>query len=573
MTPPVSDRPDGLIDLNRRRFLTGLAACPLAAVSLPTVASAASDLEISVRQNGQEVTTVSPITTDRSIEDFYRYDRIDNASANTPMNLRESDVTKLFFYRRSGTDTPLSLVIIHDAPHDGNGGGVRFAFQPNALPSGGGWAVEDDPGERFTGMVADWGWAPCCTDGGAYRGGFEEGVEVTIDPTFESGIRRWDLLDGDGSVAAELSRTAPVTLAVASATSGADLEALVADKLTLAGRIDTNSLGLMNDRAHIEPVLDDLVEAAEAEDGPSRSKVIEAIQRLLAGERFTDAVLAGAGPGVSPHLDPDTNISELTARFAVNPMLELVFAGISLLKAARVIPGLGGLVDDAARWLGNAVADIAGIFSDTLERLIRARAREAGLGLFEAAEARTAEEGKRLAEEEFRQLREAEGAPFIEESTNVIFQDMLFNEDRDWMGIETDPLDESLAELVDNLDAEEFELHGDTERALEAAAEGLSDLNEDYQALDDQLTDSLFALFLRHVGVLEGILVAVAVVASVTGVLAAAAPVAAAGAALVGLGVGVLGSLIQWGVGANGILEQRYNHQLLVDDILTPGGG
>lgn len=571
-----NDTGSGLsVEMNRRQMLRGVAAAPVAALALPVEASAASDVEVTVEQGGTEVATVSPVTADRSVEDFYRYDRGDGASANTPLGLEQSDVSRLFFYQPSGGG-PLSLVVIHDAPDDGDGGDVRFDFQPG-LPGDGSWAVEDDPGERFSRTRADWGWAPCCTDGGAYRGGFDDGFEVTVDPAFSSGIGRWELLDGGGSVAATLSRSDPVTLTVGGAALPDDLGALVDTKLALADRIDANSLGLMNDRERVEPALEGLVDAANADGDPSRATAVEAAKRMVAGERLTDAVLAGSGPGSSPHLSPDTNISRLTAEFAVNPILEILFAGISVLKVLRAIPGLGGLADDAARWLGRFVADVAGAFSETLERLIRNRAREAGLSIFRGVESATKKEGKELTAEEFREIRDEEGTPFIEDSSNVIFRDMLFNEERDFNDNETDPLDVSVAELVEGLDADggDLDLEGETADALDAAEAQLEATGDIFEDIDSQLSESATALFLQNLGIVEGILLAVAVVAGVLGTTIIGLPVSAiagAAAALVGIGAGAL-SLMQWGIGAGGILGLRFRHQIAVGQILDPGGG
>lgn len=577
MNRDISDGFDGLLDVNRRGVLKGLAAGSIMGFSLPVEASTDGSTQITVRQNGQEVASVSPITTDRSIENFYRYDEIDRASANTPMNLREEGASKLFFYRQSGSDK-ISLVVIHDEPNNGNGGDVRFDFEPNSLPDGDGWVVKDDPGEGYSRTHADWAWAPCCTDGGAYRGGFSDGVEVTIDPSFNGGIGRWGLLDGDGSDVADLSMSDPVTLTVGASSIPDDLETLVDGKLALADRIDANAVGLMNDRERVEPVLQGLVEAAESDEGPNRSKVVEAVQRMFAGEQVTDAVLAGAGPGSSPHLDTDTNISKLTVEYAVNPILEIIFMGISFLKVLRYIPGLGGLVKSAARSIAGLVADVAGYFSKSLESLIRARAEEAGLAIFQGAEEVAKKEGKKIGEEQFREVRDTQGAPFIEDSSAVVFDDMLFNEERDWNGNETDPLDESVEELVNGLDISSGgTLAGDTGDALGAADDALNDINSGYEDLDQALSEGIGALFLKNIGLLEAALVAVAIVGGVFGasvpfvgvpVLSAAlATAAAVGAAAFAT------SMILWGTGSTGILGQRYNHQLAVQRILDPSGG
>lgn len=358
---------DGLIDTNRRGLLKALTVGSITSIAMPGMATASGGEEITIRQGGQEVATVSPVSTDRSIENFYRYDEIEGASANTPMNLRESNTSKLFFYRRSGSDTPLSLVIIHDTPHDGNGGDVRFDFQPNALPSGGSWAVQDDPGEGFSRTQADWWWAPCCTDGGAYRGGFSEGTEVTIDPLFNEGIGQWDLLDSDGSVAADLSLTDPVTVTVGSAGKSVDVGTLVDEKLTLAERVTDASLGV-NDVKIAKDALDTLT-GNYSSGAISESTAKEAIRRLKLAENVSETALVAPGPTdvITPEVDrtfvgADRNQSyNLVNRFA-NLLVQLcaITSVLGGAIAGSAAAALGGAAVAASNELYAAVKGLLG---------------------------------------------------------------------------------------------------------------------------------------------------------------------------------------------------------------------
>lgn len=267
--------------------------------SLLDEASADGSVEITVQQNGQEVATVSPISTGRSIQDFYRYDRIDRASANTPMNLREEGASKLFFYRKSGLNTPISLVVIHDEPNNGNGGDARFDFEPNSLPDGDGWVVKDDPGDAgYSRTYADWSWAPCCTDGGAYRGGFDQDIEITIDPSFNEGIGQWDVLDSDGSVAKSFDVPAdPITVTVSQVNR--DLEQLINEKDSKITTIrNTIPEGWESDKSQIDARAEQFLNTArEVDDDGSpdeREQYEEALTRLNDSEDLM--LVATQGP-------------------------------------------------------------------------------------------------------------------------------------------------------------------------------------------------------------------------------------------------------------------------------------
>ena len=132
----------------------------------------------------------------RTVEDFYGYNDGDVASANTPNDMEEEDASQLFFYE--GPEQ-ISLVILHDAPRDEeddpDGGGVRFEF--SYLPQSGSWVVKDDSGEtNYDREDVNWNWAPCCTDGGVYGGGFEDAFWIEINPEFRDGIEEWVTVDG-----------------------------------------------------------------------------------------------------------------------------------------------------------------------------------------------------------------------------------------------------------------------------------------------------------------------------------------------------------------------------------------
>lgn len=147
---------------------------------------------------------VTPLSyDDLTVEEFYdNYD----AQSHTPTGLERSDVSQLFLYE--DPDGTLSLVVLHDKPNDGSGGAVTFQFA--GLPTDEGrWIVPDD-GHDFdsdTDTSPDWAWNRYKTDGGVFQGGFDDGVDVTIDPAFNEAassdpftpgeITTWQVLSGD----------------------------------------------------------------------------------------------------------------------------------------------------------------------------------------------------------------------------------------------------------------------------------------------------------------------------------------------------------------------------------------
>ena len=342
-------------------------------------------------------------------------------------------------------------------------------------------------------------------------------------------------------------------------------------KLELAESVDRNGMGFVSDRALAAPALDGLIESLE--DGSlDGSTVDEAIKRMILGERVTDAVLAGAGPGESEFLDSDANLSSLTATNAVNPVLELLFAGISVLRAARAIPMIRGSADRAANAITDFVADIAGRFSSSLERLIRRRGESAGYEILGAAESEASSKGQELAEEEFKQLRDDEVTLFLEDDSDVIFEDFLFNEEYDYEGHDTEPLTESLEYLVSTLDHTDRgpDYSGTTSAAEQSAKDAIEGINEICDTISTDLEEGLITSILARLDVLVPLMTVVAFLAGVTGVLAVPGAIAALAAGLASLTVGVLFGMAQWGKGTTAILNIRYRNQWAMRAITEP---
>lgn len=205
------DLPEEFIDLHRRHFLRGIGASPLAGLALSTEVAGQSEREITVVQPETRDFTVTPLSNGEPVEDFYGYrEHETHPESNTSTGIEESDVSQLFFYEHDGR---LSLVVLHDAPHESGGGDVTFAFE--GLPADGAWVVrDDDPGNDsyFGTDRVEWHWNPARTDGGAFRD--VSGVdEITVTPQRFNGIDRWQVRSGDGSTT-ELNTNQSVILTV-----------------------------------------------------------------------------------------------------------------------------------------------------------------------------------------------------------------------------------------------------------------------------------------------------------------------------------------------------------------------
>ena len=196
----------------------------LGALGAATVAPSAVGSAGGTQGTGYTVTQgdacqpIEPVSyRDASVEEFYGY-TIDGDegrpwSANTPVDLAESDVSKLFLY--DGPDG-LSLVVLHDAPEHGDeetGGAATFTFR--GLPETGEWVVKDDPANISAeiwddrsedGWSVHWAWKGDYTDGGAFRGLAGDvsveiepawGRDAELEPLVEGSIDSWVVVSGD----------------------------------------------------------------------------------------------------------------------------------------------------------------------------------------------------------------------------------------------------------------------------------------------------------------------------------------------------------------------------------------
>ena len=193
------EKTDGLYQLDeQRRKLLKLGALALPASSVLTASpkkSKAADADSAsfVAEQGDQQYEVTALSNGESIEEFYDYH---SAEAHTTTDIEQDDVSHLFFW-----DGPngLSFVIIHDRRSDNEGGEVALDF--SGLPDQGSWVVRDDnPGnDNWYNDRVEWFWNGTRTDGGAFRGGLDSDPEITIDPSFSSGISEWQLLSGDAN--------------------------------------------------------------------------------------------------------------------------------------------------------------------------------------------------------------------------------------------------------------------------------------------------------------------------------------------------------------------------------------
>ena len=158
----------------------------------------------------------------QDIVSFYDYGTAFATSAAT--GLEVSDETHVFLYL-DNTGGRLYLVIIHDRPNDGDGGGADWTF--GGLPPRTAVAVADDPagtGDTYTidggtgEGQAHWTWLACCTDGVALGGLEGELFSIEIAPSFSVAyggeIQTMAFLSGDVAAPAvfPMDRDVPFTI-------------------------------------------------------------------------------------------------------------------------------------------------------------------------------------------------------------------------------------------------------------------------------------------------------------------------------------------------------------------------
>ena len=152
--------------------------------------------------NKYEVTTPDGIThkllpyeDKKTSAEHYLYNPND-ASSHTGYEVSEQ--SRIYFYRKTGTLTPVNLVMNHDKPNDGSGGKIDFDFIPS-LPTGSTYVAKDDGGsDTFTNTGCKWAWSACCTDGAAIE--LPNGTHTfQIKSTFKEGINDWVWWESCGS--------------------------------------------------------------------------------------------------------------------------------------------------------------------------------------------------------------------------------------------------------------------------------------------------------------------------------------------------------------------------------------
>lgn len=217
---------NGLVPFSRRGVLKGLATA--SAVSIGTAYEGIRSVSASTRkivvEQGDQRYEMAPLSTGESVKNFYDYR---NAQSHTSTGIERERVSNLFFFE---DDDGLSLVIIHDQPYNGSGGAVDFSF--GGLPDEGSWIVHDDPGDFNNSRSSPpkyitWSWDESKTDGGVFKGGFDEVSEITLDPAFNEEasreplspgrIENWQVLSGDASEPTRynLALDQPITIRVA----------------------------------------------------------------------------------------------------------------------------------------------------------------------------------------------------------------------------------------------------------------------------------------------------------------------------------------------------------------------
>ena len=129
--------------------------------------------------HGADQYTVAPLWhNDWPIADFYNYGSPDNASANTPIGLEDSNSGRSLAFLYLG-DGQLDFVAIHDQPNDGSGGILDSYI--NGMSTSAAVSVYDDQPrgsdtyapDGFGGFVMHHQWWACCTDGFAVAPPFD----------------------------------------------------------------------------------------------------------------------------------------------------------------------------------------------------------------------------------------------------------------------------------------------------------------------------------------------------------------------------------------------------------------
>lgn len=191
------------------RKLSVLFVSLLVATALGAGVVASQQADYAIEQGGQ-CYEIAPVTSaNQTVEEFYGYTASSSGegvqySANMPIDLekRNNGTSSLFLFE--GTDG-LSLVVLHGAVNDTNGGGAA-TLEFVGLPDDGEWVVKDDPSNLSVedwnrdlpqGQAVDWGWRDRWTDGGAFQGGLDTEFSIEISAAFNENAALEPLAPGN----------------------------------------------------------------------------------------------------------------------------------------------------------------------------------------------------------------------------------------------------------------------------------------------------------------------------------------------------------------------------------------
>jgi len=171
-------------------------------------------------EQGEFVTTISPLQGFQNVVDYYNYT---NFQANT--GLEVIDRSLMFFYQSEASG--LSLVVLHSRA---NGGAGTVNFDLTGLPAGFTYQVQDDADDQYIidsqlgTTSASNTWQAGFSDGFAIGLGSEPtDFTATLTPDFLVGITEWAALTGDINTPETVlfpSLVEDLTISVSRGTSG-----------------------------------------------------------------------------------------------------------------------------------------------------------------------------------------------------------------------------------------------------------------------------------------------------------------------------------------------------------------
>lgn len=165
--------------------------------------------------------TVTPITGEQSVKEYYAYDQENSASAAFPVDIERPSTTVSFLYRNTETGK-LSLVVVNDEAAESNGGRARMIFEGVGNYQ---WLAQDGPkgegpgsydtyqpegGNTARRTTANWAWNSGFTDGGAIGHlnlpfDFEITHVGSWNDDQRTGLDTWVWLDGDPDTEIEVA--------------------------------------------------------------------------------------------------------------------------------------------------------------------------------------------------------------------------------------------------------------------------------------------------------------------------------------------------------------------------------